>query len=191
MSSNFDREWPEKLNRKAEEKRKKMQEIKIPDDSIDGYKSAEEERYEMQEAFDRFHKSKEWNMICMIYEAGDCLDIVIRDEENIKYRKYRCLYGHGWKKSYLTPEQLNFIQAEQRELEQQRKQKKENLFMNVSKLFQKKKNTDGAVSVAADALTEWFQPILRRKRYASCAVSTTVIRHSLFFIENVAAALQP
>ena len=122
MSSNFDREWPEKLNRRAEEKRKKMQEIKIPDDSIDGYKSAEEERYEMQEAFDRFHKSKEWNMICMIYEAGDCLDIVIRDEENIKYRKYRCLYGHGWKKSYLTPEQLKFVQGKQLELEQEKKE---------------------------------------------------------------------
>ncbi|MEI3037456.1 MAG: hypothetical protein V8T90_00120 [Victivallales bacterium] len=122
MSSNFDREWPKKLNRRAEEKRKKMQEIKIPDDSIDGYKSAEEERYEMQEAFDRFHKSKEWNMICMIYEAGDCLDIVIRDEENIKYRKYRCLYGHGWKKSYLTPEQLKFVQEKQLELEQEKKE---------------------------------------------------------------------
>lgn len=39
----------------------------------------------------------------------------------------------------MTQEQLNFIQTEQRKLEQQRKQKKENLFMNISKLFSKEK----------------------------------------------------
>lgn len=79
----------------------------------------EEEREKMQEAFDRFHKSKGWGMICMIYEADDCLDIVIRNEEDINLR---CLYGAGWKKSYLTPEQLKSVQEKQQELEQEKKE---------------------------------------------------------------------
>ena len=94
--------------------------LSVPDQDLSKFleKLTEEERNEMQEAFDHFHKSKEWNMICIIYEAGDCLDIVIRDEEDIDYR---CLYGHGWKKSYLTPEQLKFVQEKQQELEQEKK----------------------------------------------------------------------
>lgn len=79
----------------------------------------EDERRKMQEAFDRFHNSKEWGMICMIYEADDCLDIVIRDEEDINLR---CLCGVGWKKSYLTPEQLKLVQEKQQELEQEKKE---------------------------------------------------------------------
>ena len=57
--------------------------LSVPDQDLSNFleKLTEEERNEMQEAFDHFHKSKEWNMICIIYEAGDCLDIVIRDEE--------------------------------------------------------------------------------------------------------------
>ena len=55
----------------------------------------------------------------MIYEADDCLDIVIRDEEDITLR---CLCGVGWKKSYLTPEQLKSIQEKQQELEQEKKE---------------------------------------------------------------------
>lgn len=59
--------------------------LSVPDQDLSKFleKLTEEERNEMQEAFDHFHKSKEWNMICIIYEAGDCLDIVIRDEEDI------------------------------------------------------------------------------------------------------------
>ena len=79
---------------------------------------AEEERKEMQEAFEHFHKSKEWGMICMINEVNDFFDIVIRDEEDINCR---CLYGKGWKKSYLTPEQLKSVQEKQQELEQEKK----------------------------------------------------------------------
>lgn len=78
----------------------------------------EDECRKMQEAFERSHNSKEWGMICMIYEADDCLDIVIRDEEDINLR---CLCGVGWKKSYLTPEQLKSIQEKQQELEQEKK----------------------------------------------------------------------
>lgn len=80
---------------------------------------AEEERKEMQEAFDSFHKSKEWGMICMINEVNDFFDIVIRDEEDINCR---CLYGKGWKKSYLTPGQLQSIQEELQRLEQEKKE---------------------------------------------------------------------
>lgn len=79
---------------------------------------AEEERKEMQEAFEHFHKSKEWGMICMINEVNDFFDIVIRDEEDINCR---CLYGKGWKKSYLTPGQLQSIQEELQRLEQEKK----------------------------------------------------------------------
>ena len=79
----------------------------------------EDECRKMQEAFERSHNSKEWGMICMIYEADDCLDIVIRDEEDINLR---CLCGVGWKKSYLTPEQLKSIQEKQQELEQEKKE---------------------------------------------------------------------
>lgn len=43
MSSNFDLKWLEEQN----------------------WAAAEKERKEMQEAFERFHKSKEWGMICM------------------------------------------------------------------------------------------------------------------------------
>ena len=84
MSSNFDLKWLEEQN----------------------WAAAVEERKEMQEAFERFHKSKEWGMVCMIYESDDYFDIVIRDEEDINCR---CLYGQGWKKSYLTPEQLKSV----------------------------------------------------------------------------------
>lgn len=77
----------------------------------------EEERKKMQEAFDSFHKSKDWSMICMIYEAGDCFDIVIREVR--EKRSY--LHGRGWKKSYLTPEQLKSVQEKQQELEQEKK----------------------------------------------------------------------
>ena len=79
---------------------------------------AEEERKKMQEAFDSFHKSKDWSMICMIYEAGDCFDIVIREVR--EKRSY--LHGRGWKKSYLTPEQLKSIQEEQQRLEQKKEE---------------------------------------------------------------------
>lgn len=96
MVSNFMREWLGKPRRQPEDEQKKM-----------------------QEAFERFHNSKEWGMICMIYEADDCLDIVIRDEEDINLR---CLCGVGWKKSYLTPEQLKSIQEKQQELEQEKKE---------------------------------------------------------------------
>ena len=78
---------------------------------------AEEERKKMQEAFDSFHKSEDWSMICMIYEAGDCFDIVIREVKE----KYSYLHGRGWKKSYLTPEQLKSVQEKQQELEQEKK----------------------------------------------------------------------
>lgn len=78
---------------------------------------AEEERKKMQEAFDSFHKSESWSMICMIYEAGDCFDIVIREVKE----KYSYLHGRGWKKSYLTPEQLKSVQEKQQELEQEKK----------------------------------------------------------------------
>lgn len=78
---------------------------------------AEEERKKMQEAFDSFHKSEDWSMICMIYEAGDCFDIVIREVKE----EYSYLHGRGWKKSYLTPEQLKSVQEKQQELEQEKK----------------------------------------------------------------------
>ena len=96
MSSNFDLKWLEEQN----------------------WAAAVEERKEMQEAFERFHKSKEWGMICMINEVNDFFDIVIRDEEDINCR---CLYGQGWKKSYLTPEQLKSVQEAQQRLEQEKK----------------------------------------------------------------------
>lgn len=85
---------------------------------------AEEERKKMQEAFDSFHKSKEWSMICMIYEAGDCFDIVIREvREKRSYLRYlHYLHGRGWEKSYLTPEQLKSVQEKQQELEQEKKE---------------------------------------------------------------------
>ena len=67
MSSNFDWEWTGNQKRWTEDERKKM-----------------------QEAFDHFHQSKEWDMICVIYEVDDCFDIVIRDEEDINCR---CLHG--------------------------------------------------------------------------------------------------
>ena len=53
----------------------------------------------------------------MIYEAGDCFDIVIREVR--EKRSY--LHGRGWKKSYLTPEQLKSVQEKQQELEQEKK----------------------------------------------------------------------
>lgn len=77
MSSNFDWEWTGNQKRWTEDERKKM-----------------------QEAFDYFHQSKEWDMICVIYEVDDCFDIVIRDEEDINCR---CLHGEVWEKAYLTP----------------------------------------------------------------------------------------
>ena len=92
MVSNFDGEWLGKQRRQPEDERKKM-----------------------QEAFDHFHQSKEWDMICVIYEVDDCFDIVIRDEEDINCR---CLHGEVWEKVYLTPEQLKSIQEEQQRLEQ-------------------------------------------------------------------------
>lgn len=58
MVSNFKREWLGKPRRQPEDERKKM-----------------------QEAFERFHNSKEWGMICMIHEVDGFLDIVIRDEQ--------------------------------------------------------------------------------------------------------------
>ena len=79
---------------------------------------AEEERKEMQEAFDSFHKSKEWGMICMINEVNDFFDIVIR----IAREKRSYLRGIGWEKSYLTPEQLKSVQEKQQELEQEKKE---------------------------------------------------------------------
>ena len=90
MSSNFDWEWTGNQKRWTEDERKKM-----------------------QEAFDYFHQSKEWDMICVIYEVDDCFDIVIRDEEDINCR---CLHGEVWEKAYLTPEQLKSIQEEQQRL---------------------------------------------------------------------------
>ena len=103
-------------------KQKSREEImlsKIDQDLIAMKKEwAEEERKEMQEAFEHFHKSKEWGMICMINEVNDFFDIVIRDEEDINCR---CLYGKGWKKSYLTPGQLQSIQEELQRLEQEKK----------------------------------------------------------------------
>ena len=45
---------------------------------------AEEERKKMQEAFDSFHKSEDWSMICMIYEAGDCFDCAKLRENGVK-----------------------------------------------------------------------------------------------------------
>lgn len=104
---------------------KTMQEIKIrplrtPEDT--------------QKKFEKCRKSEDWKLVCMIREVNGCFDIVIKDETP----PYPCLCGVCFEKTHLTQEQLNFIQAEQRKLEQQRKQKKEKLFMNVSKLFSKK-----------------------------------------------------
>ena len=96
MSSNFDLKWLEEQN----------------------WAAAVEERKEMQEAFERFHKSKEWGMICMINEVNDFFDIVIR----IAREKRSYLSGTGWKKSYLTPEQLKSVQEKQQELEQEKKE---------------------------------------------------------------------
>ena len=96
MVSNFKREWLGKPRRQPEDERRKM-----------------------QEAFDHFHNSKEWGMICMIYEADDCFDIVIRDEEEISCH---CLHGEVWKKAYLTTEQLRFVLEEQQRLEQEKKE---------------------------------------------------------------------
>lgn len=79
---------------------------------------AEEEQKEMQAAFDCFHKSESWNMICMINEINDFFDIVIR----IAREKRSYLSGTGWKKSYLTPEQLKSVQEKQQELEQEKKE---------------------------------------------------------------------
>ncbi len=95
MVSNFDWEWPATQKRRPEDERKKM-----------------------QEAFEHFQNSKEWGMICMIYEADDCFDIVIRDEEKISCR---CLHGEVWEKAYLTPEQLKSIQEKQQDLQQEKK----------------------------------------------------------------------
>ena len=96
MSSNFDWEWTGIQKRWTEDERKKM-----------------------QEAFDHFHQSKEWDMICVIYEVDDCFDIVIRDEEDINCR---CLHGEVWEKVYLTPEQLKSVQEAQQRLEQEKKE---------------------------------------------------------------------
>ena len=90
---------------------------------------------ETQKKFEKCRKSEDWKLVCMIREVNGCFDIVIKDETP----PYPCLCGVCFEKTHLTQEQLNFIQAEQRKLEQQRKQKKENLFMNVSKLFSKEK----------------------------------------------------
>ena len=78
----------------------------------------EEERKEMQAAFDCFHKSESWGMICMINEINDFFDIVIR----IAREKRSYLSGTAWKKSYLTPEQLKSVQEKQQELEQEKKE---------------------------------------------------------------------
>lgn len=74
---------------------------------------AEEERKKMQEAFDSFHKSEDWSMICMIHEVDGFLDIVIRDEQK---PGFRCLCGVCWNKTYLTSEQLAWIQEKLCEL---------------------------------------------------------------------------
>ena len=76
----------------------------------------ERERKKMQETFEHFHKSKEWGMIFMIYEAGDCFEIVIR----VVREKRSYISGRGWKKSYLTPEQLKSVQEKKQELEQKK-----------------------------------------------------------------------
>mgnify|MGYP000127389660 FL=1 len=90
MVSNFNREWLGKQRRQPEDERKKM-----------------------QEAFERAHNSKEWGMICMIHEVDGFLDIVIRDEQK---PGLRCLCGVCWNKTYLTPEQLAWIQEKLCEL---------------------------------------------------------------------------
>lgn len=106
-----------KMNVK-QKSREEIMSSKFDQDSIAMKKEwAEEERKKMQEAFDSFHKSESWSMICMIYEAGDCFDIVIRGVKE----KYSYLHGRGWKKSYLTPEQLKSVQEKQQELEQEKK----------------------------------------------------------------------
>ena len=92
MVSNFDGEWLGKQRRQPEDERKKM-----------------------QEAFDHFHTSKEWGMICMIHEVDGCLDIIIRDEQK---PGFQCLCGVCWNKTYLTSEQLAWIQEKLCELKQ-------------------------------------------------------------------------
>lgn len=88
-----------------------------------------------QKKFEKCRRSEDWKLVCMIREVNGCFDIVIKDETP----PCPCLCGVCFEKTHLTQEQLNFIQTEQRKLEQQRKQKKENLFMNISKLFSKEK----------------------------------------------------
>ena len=90
---------------------------------------------ETQKKFEKCRKSEDWKLVYMIREVNGCFDIIIKDETP----PYPCLCGVCFEKTHLTQEQLNFIQTKQRELEQQRKQKKENLFMNVSKLSSKEK----------------------------------------------------
>ena len=91
MVSNFDGEWLGKQRRQPEDERKKM-----------------------QEAFDHFHTSKEWGMICMIHEVDGFLDIVIRFDRE---QNTRGLCGVCWNKAHLTSEQLAQIQEKIQELE--------------------------------------------------------------------------
>ena len=75
---------------------------------------------ETQKAFNHFHKTKEWKMICMIHEEpAGFFDIVIRSASD---PSYRCLCGVCWKRSHLTPAQLQLIREKQQELEQQEKE---------------------------------------------------------------------
>lgn len=82
-----------------------------------------------QKAFDRFHKAEEWKMICMIHkEPAGFFDIVIRCDSD---PLYHCLCGVCWKRSHLTPAQLQLIHEKQQELNQR---KKESLFEQSPKL---------------------------------------------------------
>jgi hypothetical protein len=101
MSSNFDWEWTGNQKRWTEDERKKM-----------------------QEAFDHFHQSKEWDMICTILEVNGYWDIIIRDEAE-DYPGIRCLCSACWNKAYLTSEQLAWIQEKMGDLKRMKPEEPE------------------------------------------------------------------
>ena len=74
---------------------------------------------ETQKAFNHFHKTKEWKMICMIHEVEGFFDIVIREEKD---PACRALCGVCWNRSHLTPAQLQLIREKQQELEQRKEE---------------------------------------------------------------------
>lgn len=135
----------------------------------------EDECRKMQEAFDHFHTSKEWGMICMIHEVDGCLDIIIRDEQK---PGLRCLCGVCWNKTYLTSEQLAWIQEKMCELKQKN---------SANPFSPSKASCSGKHTYNWGCIDSWkcrmerFPPHHRRRRNAYCVGRVVAREASRFF----------